>query len=66
MVNVLGTGAPEPRGLAVALAVQGAHVHLYGKRPSVPGRKMGHVTVLADDPRTALELARRAASALEV
>jgi 5-(carboxyamino)imidazole ribonucleotide synthase len=44
MVNVLGA-APDP---ATVLRVPGAHLHLYGKAPR-PGRKLGHVTVVADD-----------------
>jgi 5-(carboxyamino)imidazole ribonucleotide synthase len=40
MVNVIGA-APDRAAL---LAVEGAHVHLYGKEPA-PGRKLGHVTV---------------------
>lgn len=50
-VNVLGgerAGAGPADGLADALAVEGAHVHLYGKVPR-PGRKLGHVTVCGDD-----------------
>jgi 5-(carboxyamino)imidazole ribonucleotide synthase len=46
MVNVVGAG--EPGDLAGALAVDGAHVHLYGKSWR-PGRKLGHVTVVGDD-----------------
>lgn len=30
-----------------------ASLHLYGKAEPRPGRKMGHITVVADDPRTA-------------
>ena len=50
MVNLLGaTHAPaEITGLHQALAVPGAHVHLYGKAMSGVGRKMGHVTALGD------------------
>jgi 5-(carboxyamino)imidazole ribonucleotide synthase len=44
MVNVIGE-VPEPASI---LAVPGAHLHLYGKEPR-PGRKLGHVTVRADD-----------------
>ncbi len=66
MVNLLGTGAAAPRGLERALAVPGAHVHLYGKRPSKPGRKMGHVTALGDSPEEALARALAAADTLEV
>ncbi|MDX2039400.1 MAG: 5-(carboxyamino)imidazole ribonucleotide synthase [Isosphaeraceae bacterium] len=29
-------------------------IHLYGKRSASPGRKMGHMTVIDDDPETAL------------
>ena len=36
------------RLLAGGLAVEGAHVHLYGKAAR-PGRKLGHVTVCGDD-----------------
>ena len=50
-VNVFGDDPPtDPlRRLAGALEVPGAHVHLYAKAPR-PGRKLGHVTVLGDDP----------------
>jgi len=36
--------APDLQAL---LAVEGAHVHLYGKE-AAPGRKLGHVTVRGD------------------
>jgi 5-(carboxyamino)imidazole ribonucleotide synthase len=66
MVNILGgRDAPvdtTPRGLPEALAVPGAHVHLYGKRRSRPGRKMGHVTALGPDIAAAEEVAARAAA----
>jgi len=63
-VNVLG--APEPPSgdpLAVALGVDGAKVHLYGKSPR-PGRKLGHVTVTGSEPGDVGERAWRAARAL--
>ena len=64
-VNVLGQEGGDPQaGLPAALAVPGAHVHLYGKR-SRPGRKLGHVTALGEDAGTALATARRAVAALE-
>jgi 5-(carboxyamino)imidazole ribonucleotide synthase len=64
-VNVLGGadgGSPTTR-LAAALAVPGAHVHLYGKSP-VPGRKLGHVTVWGTDPADVRDRAWRCAVAL--
>jgi 5-(carboxyamino)imidazole ribonucleotide synthase len=40
MLNLVGT-VPET---AAVLAIPGAHLHLYGKRPKA-GRKLGHVTL---------------------
>jgi 5-(carboxyamino)imidazole ribonucleotide synthase len=45
MYNLIGSTA-EPRDV---LAVEGVHLHLYGKAPR-PGRKLGHITVHAPDP----------------
>ena len=63
MVNLLGTskGPGRPRGLERALAVPGAHVHIYGKAMSGPGRKMGHVTALGRGHGEALACAMQAA-----
>jgi 5-(carboxyamino)imidazole ribonucleotide synthase len=44
MVNLIGT-VPAIERVA---AVPGAHMHLYGKEPR-PGRKLGHVTLCADN-----------------
>lgn len=44
MVNLIG----ELPNLDEVLGLEGAHLHLYDKRPS-PGRKLGHVTLVADD-----------------
>jgi 5-(carboxyamino)imidazole ribonucleotide synthase len=60
MVNLLGEhvgnglGRPET---ATLLGDPAAALHLYGKAEGRPGRKMGHVTVLADTPEDALERA---------
>jgi 5-(carboxyamino)imidazole ribonucleotide synthase len=62
-VNILGAGAEPARGLGDALAVPGAHVHLYGKAHR-PGRKLGHVTVLGREVEEARGRAHRAAAAL--
>jgi 5-(carboxyamino)imidazole ribonucleotide synthase len=47
LLNVIGE-LPDP---AEILAVPGAHLHLYAKQAR-PGRKLGHVTVRADDAST--------------
>ena len=63
MVNVVGEDDDPRDHLAAALAHTDAAIHLYGKAYR-PGRKLGHVTVCADDPHRALDRAREAAAAL--
>jgi 5-(carboxyamino)imidazole ribonucleotide synthase len=66
MVNLLGAakGTGQPRGIEAALQIPGAHIHVYGKTTSSPGRKMGHITALGDTIDQALERAQRAAAAI--
>ncbi len=66
LVNLLGSGSDDAalRNLPSALAVEGASIHLYAKEER-PGRKIGHVTALGEDPEQALEIARRAVATLE-
>jgi 5-(carboxyamino)imidazole ribonucleotide synthase len=65
MVNLLGDlwAGGEPRW-AEALRRPGVRLHLYGKADPRPGRKMGHLNCLADDPGRALALALEARDAL--
>ena len=59
MVNIVGTadaqGAPDYKGLDVALATEGVHPHLYGKSQVKPFRKMGHVTITGCSREEVLE-----------
>jgi 5-(carboxyamino)imidazole ribonucleotide synthase len=65
MVNLLGSRAgPSRPDVRAALAVEGAHLHLYDKAQVRVGRKMGHVTALGPTAEVALERARRAAAAV--
>lgn len=66
MVNLLGTqkGPGRASGLERALAVSGAHLHLYGKAMSGPGRKMGHVTALGATVDEAWRTAHEAGAAI--
>ena len=68
MVNLLGTrnGPARAEGLAEALAIPGAHMHIYGKTASRVGRKMGHVTALGATLEQAEQRARAAAEALRL
>lgn len=47
MVNFIGD-LPDLRALA---AIEGCHIHFYGKQPK-PGRKVGHATLRAADAET--------------
>ena len=64
-VNVLGPAdGSDPRlRLPAALAVPDVGIHLYDKAAR-PGRKLGHVTAVGDDPDDTRDRARRAAAAL--
>ncbi|MCC6141426.1 MAG: 5-(carboxyamino)imidazole ribonucleotide synthase [Nitrospira sp.] len=66
MVNLIGHEV-EPvmssAGCRDLLTIPGAELHLYGKRTVRPGRKMGHVTFLAE---SADEAANRASQFMKV
>ena len=64
-VNVLGRadGFDPADGMVDALTVPGVAVHLYGKAAR-PGRKLGHVTTMGQDPDEVRARARTAAGAL--
>jgi 5-(carboxyamino)imidazole ribonucleotide synthase len=61
MVNLVGAVPPLER----LLAVQGAHVHLYGKAAR-PGRKLGHVTLVDADEDAVARVVELAAAAWTV
>ncbi len=73
MLNLLGDvwfdgedeTAREPDWCAV-LAHPGANLHLYGKTEARRGRKMGHVTVVAQQPDEAKRIALEIADALGI
>lgn len=64
MANLLGDlWQHGPPNWAAALAHGDVKLHLYGKAEPRPGRKMGHLTALADSPQDAVQrvlAARRA------
>lgn len=64
MANLLGDlwENGEPDWMAVC-SLPEVKLHLYGKREARPGRKMGHVTALADTPEAAATLVSKAQSA---
>jgi 5-(carboxyamino)imidazole ribonucleotide synthase len=68
MKNILGTkeGPGHPLGIEKALKIPGISYHLYGKKDSRPGRKMGHITVVSDSLKDALEKANKARKLLSI
>lgn len=53
LVNIVAlpgfTGEPKYEGLEKVLAMDNVFVHIYGKKTTSPGRKMGHVTILSNE-----------------
>ena len=53
IVNIIGaegyTGDVVYEGLDEVLKMDNVFVHLYGKKQTKPGRKMGHVTIISSD-----------------
>ncbi len=69
MANLLGdvwfrNGERVEPDWASAAALGNVKLHLYGKLEPRPGRKMGHVTAMADDVATAVELVLEARARL--
>ena len=58
MVNIIGadgySGDVKYEGLEEVLKIENAFVHLYGKKQTKPGRKMGHVTILSKEKQELL------------
>ena len=65
MANLLGDvwqdGEPD---WSRALELPGVSLHLYGKSEPRAGRKMGHITAMADSAEAAADTVRRARAAL--
>ena len=58
MVNIIGadgcSGDVRYEGLEEVLRTENVFVHLYGKKQTKPGRKMGHVTILSREKQDLL------------
>ena len=70
MVNILGApghdGPARYEGLAECLAIEGVHLHLYGKADTKPFRKMGHATVVDENLESAKAKALKVLETLRV
>lgn len=69
MVNIIGaegyTGEVRYEGLEEVLRIENAFVHLYGKKQTKPGRKMGHVTILSHEKQDLLHQSNKVKRTLQ-
>ena len=70
MVNIIGaegySGDVVYEGLDEILQIENAFVHIYGKRQTKPGRKMGHVTILSNEKQDLLHNSNKVKRSLVV
>lgn len=70
LVNLIGAdghkGPARYEGLHDILSMENVFVHLYGKKMTQPGRKMGHVTILSDNRIDLVHKAHKIKHALKV
>jgi 5-(carboxyamino)imidazole ribonucleotide synthase len=70
MVNIIGAegfnGDVKYEGLEEVLKIENAFVHLYGKKQTRPGRKMGHITILSREKQDLLHKSNKVRQILKV
>ena len=70
MVNILGSehhnGTYKIKGLRKLMSIPGVKLHIYGKKISKPRRKLGHITVTAQNVQEAIFRAERAKRTIKV
>ena len=70
IVNLLGaegyTGEAVYEGLIEILKIDNVFVHIYGKKETRPGRKMGHITILSREKQELIHQANRIKQTVKV
>jgi 5-(carboxyamino)imidazole ribonucleotide synthase len=70
IVNLVGAdgfeGEAKYEGLEEVLQMDNVFVHLYGKKQTKPGRKMGHITIVSKDKQDLTYKANRIKNILKV
>lgn len=70
IVNLLGAdghhGAAHYEGLYDILQIDNVFVHIYGKKQTKPGRKMGHITILSKEKQELIHQANRIRQTVKV
>ena len=70
IVNLLGaeghSGPAHYEGLEEIMKLEDVFIHIYGKKETRPGRKMGHVTILSKEKQELIHQANRIKNTLKV
>lgn len=70
IVNILGdensSGTANYLGMEHILRMENVFVHIYGKKQTKPGRKMGHVTILSKERQELIHTAHKIKQSLKV
>ncbi len=70
IVNLLGaeghSGEAVYEGLNEILEIENVFVHIYGKKQTKPGRKMGHITILSKEKQELIHQANRIKQTVKV
>lgn len=70
MLNIIGddhqVGEVMYENLPEVLQMKNTYLHLYGKKETKPGRKMGHITLLGDSRNELIESANKIKASLKV
>lgn len=68
MINIIGerNGTAKPEGIVSVLSKEKVYLHIYGKKETKTGRKMGHITVLRKDVKDALKTALEVRKEIEI
>jgi 5-(carboxyamino)imidazole ribonucleotide synthase len=70
IVNLLGaegySGEAYYEGLEAILTIPNVFVHIYGKKETKPGRKMGHITILSKEKQELIHQANRIKQTVKV
>ncbi len=70
IVNLLGaeenTGEAIYEGLKEIMQIENVFVHIYGKKETKPGRKMGHITILSKEKQELIHQANRIKQTVKV
>ncbi len=70
IVNLIGeenfSGKVKYEGLEKVLEIDNVFVHIYGKKETRPGRKMGHVTILSHERQELIHTSNKVKATLKV